>query len=65
MVIFYSENDLRRSVVPTLHIEESGRAVFATGAEVDYFYLIILIIREQYVLRLHITMNNAFILHEF
>jgi hypothetical protein len=65
MVIFDAEYDLRCPVVSTLHIEESGRAIFTTCTKVNYFDLIVFIICEKNVLRLHIAMNNAFILHIF
>lgn len=65
MIILNAEDDLRRPVIPTLHIEETRSAVLTTRSEVDYLDLIILIIREQNIFWLHITVNYAFVLHEF
>ena len=64
MIILNTEHNFRRPVVPTLYIEESRCAILATRTEVNNFDLIILLIGEENVFRLHVAMNNAFILHE-
>lgn len=64
MIILNTEYNLRRPVIPTLHVEESRCAILATRTEVNDFDLIILIISEENILRFHVAMNNAFILHE-
>lgn len=65
MVIVQTQYYLRCSIVSTLHIKEPSGAIFTTGSKVYNFNSIILFICEQNILRLHITMNDALILHIF
>lgn len=65
VIVLDTKHDLWRAIVAALHIKESGSAVLAAGTEVNDLHLIILIIREQNILRLHITVNNSFIPHKF
>lgn len=65
MVVLDAEDDLGRAIVPTLYVKEAAGTVLATGAEVDQLHLVELVVREEDVLRLHVTVDYAFVLHKF
>ena len=65
VVVLDSEDDFRRSIVTTLYVKESRGAVLATCAKIYKFDLVELVVGEEYVLRLHIAVDNPFVLHVF
>lgn len=65
MIIFHSQDDFWASIIPTLDIKETISATITTGAEIDYFHSLVSIISKDYVLRLHITVDDALVLHVF
>jgi len=64
VIVLYPKYNFWSSIVAALNVEEASGEIFATRTEINNFNVIKSLICKQYVLWLHVAVDDAFPPHE-